>query len=387
LSAAEPELVERRQFWTPAFDSLFEGDNRGLPRAARFLFLELCRAARARREGGILRVPRSMTEAEAVFDLVAGERREVNRMTPLLLQAGKIRFEDRGGARCLVIPSWPKYRQEQEPRIRVARQSAPPPADDTAEHDVDRSATYPDTSTTHHETEANDSADLAVGFRRSERREEKEIERGEPDPRAHARVASPMPTASAPEVEDVPEPEESGVFLRADAPPAPAPVEAPPYDQPITSFSTALGGELASALGSGIAEVSGVPWVPQSRHATGQKLLAMAKLYPELLGLGRKEFLGRWRALGVGFARWADRQSEKNPRLSGFPLFGLEDFLSGEGAKHLQRARVERPMVAKVAPPPRTPEERRISFLEHLEERRAKGMQDLAPELLALVRS
>jgi len=363
--AAMPFEREGRGPYIPVFLTLLD---KGLTDSELGLFIRILKAAYTRR--GSVCLVKHFSLACALRDAMGGDLRAMKRDLPKLLELEMVaEGVDARGQRVLQVPSWQEWRS----RPTTARERADD-APTTAQRRAD------DAPTTSRKKEACDSEELAAPSDPLKYKGNEESKEGESDPRAHARVASPMPTASPPEVEDFPEPEDSGVFLRADAPPAaPAPVEAPPEDQPITRFSTALGGELAAALGSGIAEVTTKPWVPQSRHATGQKLLAMAKLYPEMLGLGRKEFLGRWRALGVGFARWADRQAEKK-QITGFPLFLLEDFLSGEGAKHLQRPAVERPKLVKAAsspPPPKdtpiTPEEREGI----LNMRRVLGFPDL----------
>jgi len=62
--------------WIPFHASLCEGDKRGLSRATRFVYLELC--LKARRYDGAIPLPRGFrSDADAVHDLIGGDRREV----------------------------------------------------------------------------------------------------------------------------------------------------------------------------------------------------------------------------------------------------------------------------------------------------------------------
>lgn len=62
--------------WVPFHASLCEGEKRGLSRATRFIYLELC--LKARRFDGVLPLPRGFrSEADAVHDLIGGDRREI----------------------------------------------------------------------------------------------------------------------------------------------------------------------------------------------------------------------------------------------------------------------------------------------------------------------
>lgn len=96
--------------WVKFRASLTKGAKRSLPRATRFIFLELALLARDR-SGEILLAP-GMTDVDAVHDLLGGNRREVAdamRHLGTALPGDEeplISFVDDGGARYLVIPSW-----------------------------------------------------------------------------------------------------------------------------------------------------------------------------------------------------------------------------------------------------------------------------------------
>lgn len=96
--------------WVKFRASLTKGAKRSLPRATRFIFLELALLARDR-SGEILLAP-GMKDVDAVHDLLGGNRREV---ADALRQLGTVlpgdedplvAFVDDGHARYLVIPSW-----------------------------------------------------------------------------------------------------------------------------------------------------------------------------------------------------------------------------------------------------------------------------------------
>jgi len=61
--------------WVKAHRSLREGVKRGMSRATRFVYLELCDAARA--SGGVLRLAPGVAVVAAVHDLLGGSKREI----------------------------------------------------------------------------------------------------------------------------------------------------------------------------------------------------------------------------------------------------------------------------------------------------------------------
>jgi len=114
--------------WVPFYRSLREGDKRGLPRAVRFVFLELCQEARA--YGGRLPLPKGFkNDLDAVHDMLGGNRREVADALRLLTeqtaeQEPLLRFENELTARFLVICSFQKWVRVDNslPRVRSFRE-------------------------------------------------------------------------------------------------------------------------------------------------------------------------------------------------------------------------------------------------------------------------
>lgn len=69
--------------WVPFHSSLREGDKRGLPRAVRFVYLELSLLTRP--SGGRLPLPRGFkSDLDAVHDILGGDRREIRAALELL---------------------------------------------------------------------------------------------------------------------------------------------------------------------------------------------------------------------------------------------------------------------------------------------------------------
>jgi hypothetical protein len=72
-----------RRTWIPFYQALCQGDKRGLPRGVRFVYLELCLLARD--TGGIIKLPPGFrSDADAVHDLIGGDRKEIRDALQLL---------------------------------------------------------------------------------------------------------------------------------------------------------------------------------------------------------------------------------------------------------------------------------------------------------------
>lgn len=98
--------------WVPCYDSLRRGAKRGLPRAVRMVFIELCLEVRMGGVDGALRLPFGFkSDIDAVHDIVGGERREVAAALDLLSKnvdgdGPMIVLDGPPGARILTIPSF-----------------------------------------------------------------------------------------------------------------------------------------------------------------------------------------------------------------------------------------------------------------------------------------
>lgn len=95
--------------WIRFHGELRQGKHRGIPRALRFVFLELCLEARPGR--GAVELPLGMDLVDGVHDLLGGSRREVQAALDLYTagpdpSSPSIRIEGAAGALRLVIPSW-----------------------------------------------------------------------------------------------------------------------------------------------------------------------------------------------------------------------------------------------------------------------------------------
>ena len=111
--------------WVKFHDELTQGAKRGLPRSARFVYLELCLLARKGR--GVVVLPVGMRDVDAVCDVLGGDRTEVRKaLTLLSLRSSPevepmIRFEDAPAGRALVIVAWEKWNKVDDSAARVAR--------------------------------------------------------------------------------------------------------------------------------------------------------------------------------------------------------------------------------------------------------------------------
>jgi len=106
------------QNWIPFHEDITRGKYRGVPRALRFCFLELCLLARPKR--GVIELPLGMTDREGVADLLGGNAREVAAMLAIFTAShdgddAAMRFEGPAGARRLIIPGWQRRNPGAEP--------------------------------------------------------------------------------------------------------------------------------------------------------------------------------------------------------------------------------------------------------------------------------
>jgi hypothetical protein len=110
--------------WIRFHAEIREGKHRGIPRALRFVFLELCLLARPGR--GTIDLPLKMDLVDGVHDLLGGSRREVAATLDLLTPgpdpgSPTLVIEGKPGALRLVIPSWRRWNPIDESAERTRR--------------------------------------------------------------------------------------------------------------------------------------------------------------------------------------------------------------------------------------------------------------------------
>lgn len=95
--------------WIKFHSEICDGAKRGLPRAVRFVYLEL--SLKARPGSGLLALPLGMSDGEALQDLLGGNAREVKEAHRLLTEGPEpmIAFDGEKGARRLIILSWQRW--------------------------------------------------------------------------------------------------------------------------------------------------------------------------------------------------------------------------------------------------------------------------------------
>lgn len=97
--------------WVKFHGELTKGAKRGLPRAVRFIYMELALLARPR--AGSIDLPIGMDDADGVADLLGGNQAEI-KLAIRLLTSGQdpmIRFEGDAGARRCVVVSWSRWNE------------------------------------------------------------------------------------------------------------------------------------------------------------------------------------------------------------------------------------------------------------------------------------
>lgn len=107
--------------WIKFHSELREGAKRGLPRATRFVFLELSLLTRNGR--GETALPLGMSDVDAVHDMLGGSRREVVEALKLLTAGPTpmVEFFDGPAGRSLRIPSWSTWNKLDVSTERVAK--------------------------------------------------------------------------------------------------------------------------------------------------------------------------------------------------------------------------------------------------------------------------
>lgn len=127
--------------WVPCYRTLMKGRKRALPRATRFIFLELC--SEAREGGGVIELAPGLSIGEAVLDIIGGNRKEVHRAVSELVAEQMIDVESRPGF--ILITTWDRWtlndvtNAERQARFR-ARKKAELDAESNGANAVTRNA-------------------------------------------------------------------------------------------------------------------------------------------------------------------------------------------------------------------------------------------------------
>lgn len=99
--------------WVRFHGELREGEKRGLPRALRFVYMELSYLARPKK--GLVELPRGMSDLDAVHDVLGGNKREVAAALKLFMlpleegDAPMLRITIADAKRYLEVVAWKKW--------------------------------------------------------------------------------------------------------------------------------------------------------------------------------------------------------------------------------------------------------------------------------------
>jgi len=104
--------------WIKFHAELCDGEKRGIPRSARFIFLELSLLAR-KRQGEVVCV-KAPTLVKAVCDLIRGDMAEVKRAIPVLMHHQMIEAEETESSWIVRIPSWARWNSFDKSTDRVS---------------------------------------------------------------------------------------------------------------------------------------------------------------------------------------------------------------------------------------------------------------------------
>ena len=173
--------------WVRFHRELRQGDKRGLPRSTRFIYMEL--SQEARRLHGVIPLPIGMGGLDGVCDILGGNRREVVEALRTLTDGPTpmLSFQEIDGKRVLVVTEWEKWN----------------PADRTAAERQQR-----------RRDEEKRKRDANRDVTRDSHGLDRDMSRGVTDPRAHARLSSPLPDLGEGVQGEppTPEPAESGTM-------------------------------------------------------------------------------------------------------------------------------------------------------------------------------
>lgn len=105
--------------WVKFHAAMTKGSKRALPRATRFIFLELC--LQARDLEGSVEIRSDLDLPAAVYDIIGGNLTEIGEAVSALVSAGMVAIETIDGERFLTIPSWERWNRPDTSTDRVKR--------------------------------------------------------------------------------------------------------------------------------------------------------------------------------------------------------------------------------------------------------------------------
>lgn len=95
-------------------EQLTEDDKDEIPRAVRFVYMEISLKVRqrgpdVRGDDGYVRIKRSLSDVDAIWDLIHGDRTEIEAAVPILIREQMLRFERGGTEAYAVVPGWRRW--------------------------------------------------------------------------------------------------------------------------------------------------------------------------------------------------------------------------------------------------------------------------------------
>ena len=176
---------------------LTEGEKRGLPRATRFVYMELSLKARPLR--GVIPLARGMTDLHAVWDILGGSKNEIKSALSMLTRGSDplVKFENVGDLRTLVVVAWCRWNRNDKSTARVLRFRGKEKANDYEGND--------DIETLDETVVKRVSAGNETQLKRSVDKRREEEKRGDCAPAFHEGDEEPPPEP-VPDPEDAPRP-------------------------------------------------------------------------------------------------------------------------------------------------------------------------------------
>jgi len=158
--------------WIPFHEELRKGSKRGLPRAVRFVYLEL--AQEARTFHGRIPLPRGFKDdVDAIHDMLGGNRREIALALEALSEPDDdgrpmISLETERGRKVLVVVSFDRWTKvassaERMRRLRETRSQSSPEVTNRCDVTSDEQRPSQVTPTVHNRTEQNNTAQHSDG--------------------------------------------------------------------------------------------------------------------------------------------------------------------------------------------------------------------------------
>lgn len=158
------------ELWVKCHSALTKGSKRALPRATRFVFLELL--LEARDLDGSVEIRSDLDVPAAIYDLIGGSLGEIAEAMSALSAAGMVVVEQTDGGRFVTVPSWERWNRTEPSTGRVKRH-----------REMKRTATFQDVSP-------------VSGCNKRNALEERRVEEIRGEERESAPVATPPPPAA-----------------------------------------------------------------------------------------------------------------------------------------------------------------------------------------------